>query len=117
MEKLERAKEAGALGAIVMSDTNGLINPSVDGGEQDTADKSLADVALVVLARKEGLQLSKMLETLDEDSAHLLVEVIRQPSLQDEMEKEDDKPKLLYINGKALVNTGECPTKFRCSWY
>lgn len=106
MEKLDRAKEAGALGAIVMSDTDNLINPSIDGEEQKYAEKELADVVLVVVSRSDGLKLTKMLETLDDESAHLLAEVIRQPSLQDELEKEDQAPKLLYINGKALINTG-----------
>ncbi|KAH7344593.1 alpha-mannosidase [Rhizoctonia solani] len=109
MEKLAKAKKAGAAGAIVISDTDSLINPSIDKEEEDYAASELTDVALVVLARKDGVKLLKSLETSLDTAAPLWVEVVRQPSLEDEIAKEEEeKPRLLYINGKALINTGKC---------
>ncbi|KAG8727947.1 alpha mannosidase-like protein, partial [Ceratobasidium sp. 428] len=108
MEKLQRAKEAGAAGVIVVSDNNGFINPSVDEAEQKLADSELADVALVVITKAEGRKLSEMLESVEGKATNLMVEVVRQPLLEDEIEKiekEEEKPRLLYINGKALLNT------------
>ncbi|KAG8747282.1 alpha mannosidase-like protein, partial [Ceratobasidium sp. 428] len=108
MEKLQRAKEAGAAGVIVVSDNNGFINPNVDEAEQKLADSELADVALVVITKAEGRKLSEMLESVEGKATNLMVEVIRQPLLEDEIEKiekEEEKPRLLYINGKALLNT------------
>ncbi|CAE7111477.1 unnamed protein product [Rhizoctonia solani] len=105
MEKLARAKKAGAAGVIVISDTDGLINPSIDKEEEDYAVSELTDVALVVLTRRDAATLLKALE-ISLDIAPLWVEVVRQPSLQDEIAKEEEeKPRLLYINGKALINT------------
>lgn len=106
MEKLQRAREADAAGVIVISDTDGFMNPSVDKEEQEHADTELKDVALVAVTKSEGQKLIKMLESIKDKTINLMVEVIRQPSLQDEIEK-DEKPQLLYINGKALLNTGE----------
>ncbi|CAE6381543.1 unnamed protein product [Rhizoctonia solani] len=106
MEKLARAKKAGAAGVIVISDTDGLINPSIDKVEEDYATSELMDVALVVLTRKDAVKLLKAMEVSLDTSAPLWVEVARQPSLEDEIAKEEEeKPRLLYINGKALMNT------------
>jgi mannosidase alpha-like ER degradation enhancer 1 len=107
MEKLQRAKEAGAAGVIVISDTDSLINPSIDDSERESADAELADVTIVVVTNTDGHKLSKMLETVKIAATSLLVEVVRQPKMEDEMVKEEEKPRLLYINGKALLNTGE----------
>ncbi|KAG9092639.1 alpha mannosidase-like protein [Ceratobasidium sp. UAMH 11750] len=104
MEKLQRAKEAGAAGVIVISDNDSFINPSIDETEQESADAELADVALVVVTKTEGHKLSKMVEYAKNKATDLMVEVMRQPLLEDEIEKEE-KPRLLYINGKALLNT------------
>ncbi|KAL5640918.1 hypothetical protein ACGC1H_001409 [Rhizoctonia solani] len=106
MEKLARAKKAGAAGVIVISDTDGLINPSIDKEEEDYVASELMDVALVVLTRRDAVKLLKALEVSLDTSTPLRVEVARQPSLEDEMAKEEEeKPRLLYINGKALMNT------------
>ncbi|KAG8762914.1 alpha mannosidase-like protein [Ceratobasidium sp. 423] len=107
MEKLARAKKAGAAGAIVISDTDGMINPSIDREEEDYAALELTDVALVALTQRGGTKLLKALETSLDVAAPLWVEVSRQPSLEDEIakEEEEEKPRLLYINGKALLNT------------
>ncbi|KEP55137.1 ER degradation-enhancing alpha-mannosidase-like protein [Rhizoctonia solani 123E] len=110
MDKLARAKKVGAAGVIVISDTDGLINPSIDKVEEDYAASELMDVALVVLTRKDAVKLLKAMEVSLDTSAPLWVEVARQPSLEDEIAKEEEeKPRLLYINGKALMNTGKFP--------
>ncbi|KAJ1311042.1 hypothetical protein OPQ81_009547 [Rhizoctonia solani] len=106
MEKLAKAKKVGAAGVIVISDTDNLINPSIDKQEEDYATLELTDVALVVLTRRDGTKLLKALETSLDTTAPLWIEVVRQPSLEDEFAKEEEeKPRLLYINGKALINT------------
>ncbi|KAG9128167.1 alpha mannosidase-like protein [Ceratobasidium sp. 392] len=105
MEKLQRAKEVGAAGVIVVSDNDGFMNPSVDGEEQEHADAELADVALVAITRTEGHKLFKMLKSVEGKATNLMVEVERQPLLENEIAKEEEKPRLLYINGKALLNT------------
>jgi hypothetical protein len=107
MEKLGRAKEAGSAGVIVISDSENLINPSIDKEDQEYADSRLTDVALVVLTQTNGVKLLKALEASMDVTTPLLVEVLRQSSLEDDIAKEDEKPRLLYINGKALVNTGK----------
>ncbi|CAE6522002.1 unnamed protein product [Rhizoctonia solani] len=111
MEKLTKAKKAGAAGAIVISDTESMINPSIDKEEEDYAISELTDVALVVLTQRDGAKLLKALETSLDVAAPLWAEVIHQPSLEDEIakEEEEEKPRLLYINGKALINTATCP--------
>lgn len=113
MEKLERAKKAGSAGVIVISDTDGLINPSIDKEEQEHADSHLSDVALVVLKRADGIRLLKALETSMDMSVPLSVEVYHRHSLEDDITAEDEKPRLLYINGKALINTGEFTALYR----
>ncbi|CAE6449780.1 unnamed protein product [Rhizoctonia solani] len=106
MEKLAKAKKAGAAGVIVISDTDSLINPSIDKEEEDYAASELTDVALVVLTRRDGVKLLKSLETSLDTVAPLWLKVARQSSLEDEIAKEEEeKPRLLYINGKALINT------------
>ncbi|CAE6542789.1 unnamed protein product [Rhizoctonia solani] len=106
MEKLARAKKAGAVGVIVVSDTDSLINPSIDKEEEDYVTSELTDVALVVLTRRDATKLLSAMETSLNTAAPLWVEVARQPSLEEEAAKEDEeKPRLLYINGKALINT------------
>jgi hypothetical protein len=111
LDKLSKAKKVGAAGVIVISDVDGLINPSIDKEEQDYATSELTDVGLVVITRRDGVTLLKSLETSLDTAAPLWVEVARQPSLEDEIAKEEEeKPRLLYINGKALINTGQSPT-------
>ncbi|CEL58109.1 alpha mannosidase-like protein [Rhizoctonia solani AG-1 IB] len=106
LDKLSKAKKVGAAGVIVISDVDGLINPSIDKEEQDYATSELTDVGLVVITRRDGVTLLKSLETSLDTAAPLWVEVARQPSLEDEIAKEEEeKPRLLYINGKALINT------------
>ncbi|KAF8680473.1 Glycosyl hydrolase family 47 [Rhizoctonia solani] len=106
LEKLTKAKKVGAAGVIVVSDVDSLINPSLDKEEEDYAASELADVGLVVLTHRDGVKLLKSLETSLDTVVPLWVKVTRQPSLEDEITKEEEeKPRLLYINGKALINT------------
>ncbi|KAB5594202.1 Alpha mannosidase-like protein [Ceratobasidium theobromae] len=104
MEKLERAKKAGFAGVIVISNTDGLINSSIDKEEHGRADSQLSDVALVVLTRTDGDQLLKALESAMQMKSVLSVEV-RHSNPFEGTTQGDEKTTILYINGKALINT------------
>lgn len=114
MEKLERAKKAGFAGVIVISNTDGLINSSIDKEEHGRADSQLSDVALVVLTRTDGDQLLKALESAMQMKSVLSVEV-RHSNPFEGTTQGDEKTTILYINGKALINTGKLASLFSFS--
>ncbi|QRW05174.1 glycoside hydrolase family 47 protein [Ceratobasidium sp. AG-Ba] len=87
LEKLQKAKEAGAAGVIVISDNDEFLNPSIDESEQEYVDAELKDVVLVAVTKSEGHKLIKMLESIVDNSSGLTVEVLPQTLLEDEIKR------------------------------
>lgn len=116
LEKLTRAKFAGASGVVVISNEEEGINPSAEGGE--LAIEDLGDVAMVVLVNSAGKLVTSMLDFAD---AHgmgrvvLMVEPEGHSATTDGRQAFDDQKEkhgrermsgpVLYINGHALLNT------------
>lgn len=107
LEKLQRAKEAGALGVVVFSDGDSGLNPSIDQSEVEVVGDSLNDVALVVLPQTSAKVLMTMMDNADAlGLGQIIVTVESQPPPPRSTEKNviDDK-RVLFLNGHPLTNT------------
>jgi mannosidase alpha-like ER degradation enhancer 1 len=115
LEKLVRAKAAGASGVVVISDDELVINPTSDPEEIATAG-DVSDVALVALKLSDGKLVMSMLDvadtrgvgvvTLTVDPEGQLANGRRLPEGTDKQGWEHvDPSRVLYINGHALLNT------------
>jgi len=117
LEKLVRAKSAGASGVLVISDDEMAINPSSD-LEEIAAAGDLSDVALVTVKHSAGKFITSMLDVAD---AHGVGQVTLTVDPEGQLATTDgrripdvigrrawehaDPGRVLYINGHALLNT------------
>ena len=117
LEKLIRAKSAGASGVLVISDDESVINPSYD-PEEIAAAEDLSDVALVTLTRSSGQLVTSMIDvadahgvgqvtlTIDPEGQSATTDGRRVPEAISRHGWEHVDPgRVLYINGHALINT------------
>lgn len=117
LEKLAKAKAAGASGIILISNEELPINPSASAAEIATAG-NLEDVVMVVINRSAGDLVLSMLDsigdgemgqlmlTVDPEGQSVVTEV--HPGTErtgKESEAHLDPNRVLYINGHALLNT------------
>ncbi|KIY51587.1 alpha mannosidase-like protein [Fistulina hepatica ATCC 64428] len=116
LEKLIRARDAGAAGVIVISDDDMSINPTTE--VEDLAEAGdISDVVLLIVRKSEG---QVLLDMLDAAQGRELMRVMLQvdttsvfdesePSTptktQEERKGKDDGQRILYINGHPLLNT------------
>jgi mannosidase alpha-like ER degradation enhancer 1 len=118
LEKLIKAKSAGASGVVVISDEDMGINPTSD-AEELAAAGDLSDVAIVVLASSAGKLVASMLDSAEtygmgqvmlmvDPEGHSAATDGRRVS-NDQTEKQGrervDSGRVLYINGHAVLNT------------
>jgi mannosidase alpha-like ER degradation enhancer 1 len=117
LEKLVRAKSAGASGVVVISDDELAVNPSSD-PEEIAAAGDLSDVALVALKHSAGKLVMSMLDvadvygvgqvtlTIDPEGQSVTTDGQRSPEAIGRQGWEHvDPSRVLYINGHALLNT------------
>jgi len=114
LERLLRAKEAGASGVVVLSDVDQAINPSANEEEIRMVGDSLDDVALVLLPHSSAQIVMDMIETTNKlglGHVQLIVDpegsvVASSQEVQTGTEKDgwDDK-RVLFLNGHPLTNT------------
>lgn len=108
LEKLQRAKEAGALGVVVFSDVDTGLNPSIDDNEVDAIGGSLDDVALVVLPQSSAKVVMKMMDDADAlGLGQIVVTVESEPPPPPSKAEKDvvDDNRVLFLNGHPLTNT------------
>ena len=125
LQKLIYAKEAGASGVIAISDDDSPIHPSADASELEEIGDSVDDVAVVVVGKKDGDVLTKVLDIVEQYGLHRVMMAIvpKDPPTKQSVDKprapekdikdaDTDKDsggvrnyKLLYLNGHPLVNT------------
>jgi mannosidase alpha-like ER degradation enhancer 1 len=120
LKKLLNAKEAGASGVIVISDSDVRVSPSIDEGEREEVGDAIDDVALVILTKTGGRAVIDMIKRTQDfgvgqvmftvDPENRQVGVKRKPtkthSSRNDIDKlKDDIQKVLYLNGHALLNT------------
>lgn len=115
LEKLVRAKAAGASGVVVISDDELAINPTSDPEEMATAG-DVSDVALVTLKRSDGMLVMSMLDVADTRGIGVVTltvdpegQLANGRRLPEGTTKQGwghvDPSRVLYINGHALLNT------------
>jgi len=111
VQKLVNAKEAGAVGAIVLSDEESGINPTSDKDELAKAG-DISDVVMVLLAKDAVVILEEMMDLVENrDSGVLRFAVVDEDdsdaSIPDEILNNNpaEKDRILYLNGIALTNT------------
>ncbi|KAJ8523546.1 hypothetical protein ONZ45_g68 [Pleurotus djamor] len=115
LEKLVRAKAAGASGVLVISDIEQPLNPSADKDELEEAG-DIGDVALVVLSPQAGIIIDGIIAiTESKGLGRLMVTLVpegqpasgKQGKIPPELPSptEQSKKRILYLNGHALVNT------------
>lgn len=109
LEKLVKAKDAGAAGVLVISNEDLALNPTADPKELEAAG-DLGDVGLVVLAPQVGQLVHDMLDSTEELGGQVMLQVDPErlsgpsPDVLHEAAKEK-APKILYLNGHPLLNT------------
>jgi len=112
LEKLLHAKDAGAAGVLVISDEDAALNPTADEGDLEAAG-DLGDVGLVVLTPQTGKLVYEMMKSTAERGAQVMVQLKLSPppdppessEISQEKEEQEKAPKVLYLNGHALLNT------------
>ncbi|KZP32890.1 glycoside hydrolase family 47 protein [Athelia psychrophila] len=117
IEKLTRAKAAGASGVIIISNEELPINPSANAAEIAAAG-NLDDAVMVVINRSAGELVLSMLNsvgdgemgqlmlTVDPEGQSVTTEVHPGPEhTGKESQAHSDPNRVLYINGHALLNT------------
>jgi mannosidase alpha-like ER degradation enhancer 1 len=104
VEKLMRAKEAGASGVVVLSDVDSALNPSVDESDLATIGDTLDGVVLVVLPKTAATQLLEMMGAGQVTLTVVPVEV-KEPELLPQVPPVLDDNRVLYLNGHPLTNT------------
>ena len=113
LQKLSMGSAVGAAGVIVASETEEGINPTAEPDEQEYARTQLSDVALVVVSRSAARMVSEMLEFASRQKIDVLMSVEHEGTStsphaepQDENTNKNAKGgKLLYVNGRPLINT------------
>jgi len=112
LEKLMRAHEVGASGVVVTSDSEIAVNPSASVEDLEDVGDSLDDVAIVVLRKSDGRQVSAMLDMAENHVGRvvLVLENLQRDTALPEQEPVGKRSRfagnsVLYINGHALLNT------------
>ncbi|KAJ7591143.1 alpha mannosidase-like protein [Mycena floridula] len=106
LQKLVAARDAGAIGVVVISDEDLGVNPTAN-KEELMAAGEIDDVAMVILTKKAGQLVEKMMDKIEHHgTGHLILAVdpdrIAGPtSTQDKTQEK----RILYLNGHALINT------------
>ncbi|KAL1668072.1 glycoside hydrolase family 47 protein [Schizophyllum commune] len=119
LEKLIHARDAGAVGVLVVGNEDAAVNPTADADELATAG-DLSGVVLLTLTRSAGRTLRKMLADAEQrrlgqvmlllDPEGRLSEVRSVGAEMDEEEEErveesGQENRILYLNGHPLLNT------------
>ncbi|TRM68046.1 glycoside hydrolase family 47 protein [Schizophyllum amplum] len=117
LEKLVRARDAGAIGVLVAGAEDAPVNPTADADELATAG-DLSGQVLLTLTRKAGTTLKRMLKDAEErrlgqvmlllDPDDLLAEVPPLDEAENEHQGEESSSqehRILYLNGHPLMNT------------
>ncbi|PPQ77269.1 hypothetical protein CVT25_010851 [Psilocybe cyanescens] len=115
LEKVINARDASAVGVIIISDEEASINPTANSDELEAAG-DLSGVAVVLLPKKAGDAFEELLILTESmKSTQIMVALQNQPSLGPDdpgyipIEAEEEHPKdpnrILYINGHPLINT------------
>lgn len=116
LEKLTRARDAGASGVVVINDDEIGINPSHD-AEEIAAVGDLRDVAIVALTCSAGKLVTSMLDVaeargvghvilnIDPEGQSATTDRRRLPEGIGRGWEDVDPSRVLYINGHALLNT------------
>jgi len=110
LEKLLRAKEAGAAGVLVISDDDLPLNPTADAADLEAAG-DLGDVGLIVLTPETGKLVYDLLWSTAERGGQVMVQLTSppQPDSAEISPKPEGQgvppPRVLYLNGHPLLNT------------
>ncbi|KAJ6614326.1 alpha mannosidase-like protein [Mycena sp. CBHHK59/15] len=106
LEKVLRARAAGAAGVLVISNEDTAINPTADPKELEAAG-DISDVGLIVLPTHVGQLVHEMLDSvmLQLDPERLSAAPDSAQISQEDKEREEKVHKILYINGHPLLNT------------
>jgi len=115
LEKLQRASEAGASGVIVISNEDIAISPTAGEEEIQEAGHSLDEVALIVLKKSEGREVTVMMDVTDGGRVGRVMVVLERSAASSSEREVHDKTKqhgppekisrMLYVNGHPLINT------------
>ncbi|KAJ3785091.1 alpha mannosidase-like protein [Lentinula aff. detonsa] len=116
LKKLVEARDAGAVGVLVISDEDNAINPTASSEDLEAAG-DISAVAIVVLPRRAGQLVEQLLDTAQGIGQIMLsLEHEHQPGVDAEVnegpqegekqeETENDPTRILYLNGHPLLNT------------
>jgi len=112
LDKLLRAQEASAAGVLVMSQDEGIINPTAS-LKDVPPDADISDVALVYLPHKTGKEISDLLDVAENHGdAQVMVTIdleaestTSDKELPERNQEAPSENRLLYINGLPLLNT------------
>jgi ER degradation enhancer, mannosidase alpha-like 1 len=116
LEKLIYARDAGAAGAVVISDDDLPINPSANDEEVEAAGPTLNEVAVVVVTRSTGNLIENMVNAAEEagtgqvmlavdpERRSAATETRQAPTRTEDIRKQDSR-QVLYLNGHPLANT------------
>jgi mannosidase alpha-like ER degradation enhancer 1 len=125
LEKLLAARNAGALGVLVLSDEDSVIIPSANLDEiEESGD--ISDTGLLLLPKTASTVLAELLDLMERLGSRAMVTIQRESIMMADSsgnkkgtptsprskkgEKKEDidnnsNPRILYINGHALLNT------------
>jgi len=114
LEKLLHSRAASASGVIVISDSDGIINPTASMEEIDAAG-DLSGVGIVLLPKTSGQVILQLLEATEMGLGQMMVvlnpaspsahtDTGHTPDTEGE-KSEKDSNRILYINGHPLLNT------------
>lgn len=111
LEKLGYARDAGASGVLVASNVDTLINPSSTPAELLIAG-DLSDAVCLVLTATHATSVAEMMLIAAKRSTHVIV-TLEHPkapipawhTLTGGEELVEEEPRVLYLNGHALLNT------------
>ncbi|KAJ7068189.1 alpha mannosidase-like protein [Mycena amicta] len=111
LQKVVRARDAGAAGVLVISHENIALNPTADVNELEEAG-DLKDVGLVVLTPQVGQTVHDMLDSTEERGGQVMLQLdpegLSAPPAEMSQEQEKPKPdenRILYLNNHPLLNT------------
>lgn len=112
IHKIAMARDAGAVGVIVVSDEDMGINPTAEPEEVKTAG-DLTGIALVMMTRTDGAAVEEMMTFVnDRGWGSVQVEVdLPEPEPVEErrnvqpQDVVDDTSRILYLNSHPLINT------------
>lgn len=111
LEKLIYARDAGASGVLVASDVDSIINPSATTTEILIAG-DLSDAAVLILKALDAKQVAEMMIAAAKRQSYVIV-TLEHPTIQPQNRHSltgtedpvEEEPRVLYLNGHALLNT------------